>query len=140
MKKRPAIDYERKLFINNLGVDVTELAYSEGCSEWVSGYKGRIALHEVLIITQEIRDAISNGMPKDELRKLVYTGDTTTLLQDGLLKVLQNITTIEEVLRLVDLDDDDAKLVYGSSNAENAQQPQQPQQPQQSSDEEMLDM
>ena len=140
MKKRPAIDYERKLFINNLGVDVTELAYSEGCSECVSGYKGRIALHEVLIITQEIRDAISNGMPKDELRKLVYTGDTTTLLQDGLLKVLQNITTIEEVLRLVDLDDDDAKLVYGSSNAENAQQPQQPQQPQQSSDEEMLDM
>ena len=113
MKKRPAIDYERKLIKANLGIDITELAYAEGCPECVSGYKGRIALHEVLVISQEIRDAIANGIPKEKLRKLVYTGDTTTLLQDGLQKVVQNYTTIEEVLRVVELDDESTRILNG---------------------------
>lgn len=121
MKKRPAIDYERKLIKANLGIDITELAYAEGCPECVGGYKGRIAIHEVLIISQEIRDAIANGMPKEELRKLVYRGDTKTLLQDGLTKVLQNITTIEEILRLVELDDESVKIVTAKDKI-NAQE------------------
>ncbi len=121
MKKRPAIDYERKLIKANLGIDITELAYAEGCSECVGGYKGRIAIHEVLVISQEIRDAIANGMPKEELRKLVYRGDTKTLLQDGLTKVLQNITTIEEILRLVELDDESVKIVTAKDKI-NAQE------------------
>ena len=143
MKKRPAIDYEKKLIKKNLGIDITELAYAEGCSECVSGYKGRIAIHEVLVISQEIRDAISNGMPKEELRKLVYKGDTTTLLQDGLQKVLQNKTTIEEILRLVELDDESVKIVSGT---DNTQQPNlQPKveekiQQQNNNDMEMLDL
>ena len=116
IKKRPAIDYERKLIKANLGIDITELAYAEGCPDCVSGYKGRIALHEVLVISQEIRDAIANGTPKEKLRKLVYTGDTTTLLQDGLQKVLQNTTTIEEVLRVVELDDESTKILNGEDN------------------------
>lgn len=122
MKKRPAIDYEKKLIKANLGVDITELAYAEGCSECVGGYKGRIAIHEVLVISQDIRDAIANGMPKEELRKLVYQGDTKTLLQDGLTKVLENITTIEEILRLVELDDESVKIVTAKDNV-NQQQP-----------------
>ncbi len=117
MKKRPAIEYEKKLIKANLGVDINELAYAEGCPECVGGYKGRIAIHEVLVISQEIRDAISNGMPKENLRRLVYQGDTTTLLQDGLKKVLQNVTTIEEILRLVELDDESVKIVTGKDQA-----------------------
>ncbi len=120
MQKRPAIDYEKKLIKSNLGVDVTELAYAKGCNDCVNGYRGRIAIHEVLVITQEIRDAISNGVSKEELRKLVYANDTKTLLQDGLSKVLQNVTTIEEILRLVELDDESAKIVM-SGDAENKQ-------------------
>lgn len=116
IKKRPAIDYEKKLIKNNLGIDVAELAYAEGCSECVGGYKGRIAIHEVLVISQEIRDAIANGMPKEELRKLVYKGNTTTLLQDGLAKVIQNKTTIEEILRVVELDDESVKIVTAQNN------------------------
>lgn len=115
-KKRPAIEYEKKLIKAQLGVDVTELAYAESCDKCVGGYKGRIAIHEVLVINQEIRDAIANGLPKEELRKLVYKGDTTTLLQDGLQKVLQGITTIEEILRLVELDDESAKIVMQKDN------------------------
>ena len=119
MKKRPAIEYEKKLIKANLGIDITELAYAEGCDKCVGGYKGRIAIHEVLVITQEIRDAIANGVPKEELRKLVYTNDTTTLLQDGLQKVIQNITTIEEILRLVELDDESTKIVLKQEEKNN---------------------
>ena len=126
MKKRPAIEYEKQLIKRNLGVDITELSYSDGCSDCVGGYKGRIAIHEVLVISQEIRDAISNGISKEELRKLVYKGDTKTLLQDGLEKVINNITTIEEVLRLVELDDESTNLVInaekGNNNNQNIQQ------------------
>lgn len=111
-KTRPAIEYEKNLIKSNLGIDITELAYAEGCPNCVSGYKGRVAIHEVLIITDEIRDAISDGIPKDELKKMVYSGDTTTLLQDGLQKVIQGTTTIEEILRLVELDDESSKIVY----------------------------
>ena len=113
-KKRPAIDYEKKLIKANLGIDVSELSYAEGCDNCVGGYKGRIAIHEVLTISQEIRDAIANGIPKEELRKLVYTSDTKTLLQDGLIKVLNGLTTIEEILRVVELDDESTKIVLGS--------------------------
>lgn len=121
MKKRPAIDYEKRLIKANLGIDISELSYSEGCSECVGGYKGRIAIHEVLVINQEIRDAIANGMPKEDLRKLVYANGTTTLLQDGLKKVLQNVTTIEEILRLVELDDESTKIVIGKDNSQKTQ-------------------
>ncbi len=119
-KTRPAIEYEKKLFKLNLGIDINELYYAEGCTNCVSGYKGRIAVHEVLVISQEIRDAISNGIPKEELRKLVYNkGGTTTLLQDGLEKVLQGITTIEEILRIVELDDESTKIIENKNGIVN---------------------
>ena len=118
MKKRPAIDYEKKLIKANLGIDINELSYAEGCDNCVGGYKGRIAIHEVLTISDEIRDAIANGIPKEELRKLVYTNDTKTLLQDGLIKVLNGLTTIEEILRVVELDDESTKIVLGSEKTQ----------------------
>ena len=52
----------------------------------LNGYKGRVAIHEVLEINQNIRDAIADGVRKDILRELVYKSDVTTLLQDGLEK------------------------------------------------------
>ena len=59
------------------------------------------------MINQAIRDAISEGIRKEDLRKLVYTSDVTTLLQDGLEKVIQGYTTFEELLKLIELEDDD---------------------------------
>lgn len=116
--KRPAINYEKKLIKINLGIDINELTYAKGCPECVGGYKGRIAIHEVLTISQEIRDAIANGIPKEKLRELVYKGDTKTLLQDGLQKVVDGSTTVEEILRLVELDDENAKILLEKELAE----------------------
>ena len=105
-KKRPTNDYEKEIFKKVLGMEINEIYAAVGCPECGNGYKGRIALHEVLLITQEIRDAISNNMPKDKLRTLVYNTDVNTLLQDGLEKVIDGYTTFEEVLKLIELDDD----------------------------------
>ena len=102
---RPTTQYEKNLFKLVLGREVNQIYEAGDCDECNNGFKGRVALHEVLLINQDIRDAISDGIRKDELRKLVYTKDIITMLQDGLYKVLAGFTTFEEVLRLVDLDE-----------------------------------
>ena len=113
--KRKTSEYEKMVFKNILNKEVEEIYDAEGCEYCHDGYKGRIAIHEVLRINQDIRDALSNGKPKEEIRKLVYgNGNVTTMLQDGLEKVIRGLTTFEEILKLIELEDDD-KI---SSNSE----------------------
>ena len=106
--KRKASEYEKMVFKSVLNKDVDEIYDTEGCEHCHDGYSGRIAIHEVLRINQDIRDALSNGKPKEEIRRLVYgTGHVVTMLQDGLEKVVQGKTTFEEILKLIELEDDD---------------------------------
>jgi len=98
--------YEKQLFKAILGKEIDEVYTNTGCDECNNGYKGRIAIHEVLLISQKIRDAINEGIRKEELRKLVYDEDVITLIQDGLYKVIAGFTTFEEVLKLIELDDE----------------------------------
>lgn len=106
-KKRAANEYEKNLFKRALRRDIDEIYEPVGCDNCTNGYKGRIAIHEVLVINTAIRDAITSNIRKDELRKLVYSQDVQSLLQDGLEKVGQGLTTVEELLKLIDLDSDD---------------------------------
>ena len=105
--KRPTNVYEKELFKTVLGKEVNEIYSAEGCDECHNGYKGRIAIHEILLINQTIKDAISSNVKKEELRDLVYKSEVNTLLQDGLEKVILGYTTFEEILRTIELDDDD---------------------------------
>lgn len=105
-KLRPTNNYEKNLFRTVLGLEVGQVYEPVGCPECSFGYKGRVALHEVLLINQDIRDAISNNVSKEELRNLVYSKDVITMIQDGFYKILAGFTTITEVLKLIDLDDE----------------------------------
>ena len=108
-KLRATSDYEKLLFKEVLNKDVNEIYEPVGCDKCIGGYKGRIAIHEVLIIDQEIRDGIIDNINKDELRHLVYNrdeGSADTLLADGLQKVLNGYTSFEEILRIIDIDED----------------------------------
>ena len=118
-KKKATNDYEKELFKKVLHQDVNEIWTAEGCEECGNGYSGRIALQEVLLVNQEIKDAISSNMRKEDLRHLVYSSDVTTLLQDGLEKVVNGDTTFEEVLKLIELDNDDPKE-NGDDNLKSA--------------------
>ncbi len=106
--KRATTDYEKDVFKTVLGKDVQEMyvANKEGCPRCNHGYKGRLAILEVLVMNDKIKDAITRGANKHELKELVYTGDVITLLQDGLNKVILGETTFEEILKIVDLEND----------------------------------
>lgn len=105
-KLRPTTTYEQNLFRTILGLEVGQVYEPVGCPLCSFGYKGRVALHEVLLINQDIRDAISNNVSKEVLRDLVYGSDVITMIQDGFYKILAGFTTITEVLKLIDLDDE----------------------------------
>ncbi len=107
-KKRPTTEYEKNVFRTVLDKEVNEMyeANKEGCPRCSHGYRGRLAILEVLIINDQIRDAITNDAPKKTLRELVYTGEVITLLQDGLNKVIEGETTFEEILKIIDLEND----------------------------------
>lgn len=104
---RKTNEYEKKLFKKVLNKDVDEVYSAVGCEECGNGYAGRIAIHEVLVINQDIRDALSSGMKKENLRTLVYSSDVHSLLQDSLEKVIQGHSTVEEMLKLIELENDD---------------------------------
>ena len=110
-KKRETTLQEKKLFKLLIQKNVKSVYEACGCPECTNGYRGRIAIQEVLLINQDIRDAISNNIGKEKLRNLVYNSEVITLLQDGLFKVIGGFTSIEEILRLIELDDEigDAK-------------------------------
>lgn len=107
-KKRPTTEYEKEVFKKVLNKDITEMYTSnkEGCEHCSKGYKDRIAILEVLLINDDIRNAITTSTTKEELRKLVYGADVITLLQDGLEKVLLGETSFEEIMKIIDLEND----------------------------------
>ena len=105
-KQRATTETEKALFKNVLNLDVNTTYQAVGCAYCSKGYRGRVAIQEVLLITQEIKDAISQGLRKDQLRSLVYTKDVITLLQDGLFKIVAGFTDFSEVFNLVELDDE----------------------------------
>ena len=106
---RKTSDYEKNVFKKVLNIDIDEIydANKDGCPKCMKGYFGRIALSEVLLINEEIRDAIINGYTKDKLRKLVYSDKhVITLLEDGLEKCRNGLTSFAEILKTVDLEND----------------------------------
>ncbi len=104
---RETTPYEKEVFKNSLNLDIHEIYEAKGCEKCHNGFSGRIAIHEVLLLNQEIRDAITNNIKKEELRDLVYSSGTITMLQDGLTKVINGDTTFEELMKAIDIDDSD---------------------------------
>jgi type IV pilus assembly protein PilB len=73
-----------------------------GCAACLnSGFKGRIAIQEVLPVTDEIRDLISGRAPEHAIRNVARRAGMRTLLQDGIDKAARGLTTLDEVLRAV---------------------------------------
>ncbi len=73
----------------------------KGCPECNnSGYKGRVALYEVMPINDEIKELILEGASAQELKKLAIRLGMKTLRRSGLNKIKAGVTSIEEVLRV----------------------------------------
>jgi type IV pilus assembly protein PilB len=72
-----------------------------GCSSCAgTSYKGRVALYEVMPLTDEVREQILAGSTALDLKRTAIQGGMKTLRQSGLTKVAEGMTTIEEILRV----------------------------------------
>jgi type IV pilus assembly protein PilB len=77
-----------------------------GCEECrQSGTKGRIAIHELLVVNDEVRELISRRASEHAIRKAARNAGMLTLIEDGILKAAQGLTTLEDVVRVVAADD-----------------------------------
>ena len=72
-----------------------------GCRECSdTGYRGRVAIHQIMDVTPEIQTLISKNATTHEIEEAANEGGMTDLRTDGWQKVLQGITSVEEILRV----------------------------------------
>lgn len=69
-----------------------------------SGYKGRMGIYELLLFNDEIRGAVRSGMRDEETRNLARGNGMRLMQEDALEKVKKGLTTLEEVMRVVNLE------------------------------------
>ncbi len=89
LSDRPALDLPRKL------------VHGKGCRACGdTGYSGRTAIHEIMMINEPIRELVSRNAPSDEIAATARRHGMKRLIEDGAEKVLAGMTTIDEVLRV----------------------------------------
>jgi type IV pilus assembly protein PilB len=89
---------------HSVTADTVSLSKGEGCAECNNtGYSGRIAIFEVLPVSEKIGKLILERAPASEIEKLAADDGMLLMKQDGYIKVMEKITTIEEVLRVAQI-------------------------------------
>ena len=97
-------DRKSRELVQEFGIDVP-LYRGDGCEHCSNtGYMGRIAIFELLTINDEIREMIMDKATARELRQKAVQQGMRTLREDGLIKVKKGITTIDEVLRVTQVE------------------------------------
>lgn len=77
-----------------------------GCDKCMqSGFKGRLAVHELLQVNDELRALITARAPEHELRRAARAAGMRTLIEDAIAKAAQGLTTLEAILQVVSPDD-----------------------------------
>ena len=75
--------------------------YKPGLSkECPEGYKGRVGAHEILRVSEGIRNLIMSNATSDDIEKQAKKEGMMTMMEDGIVKCVQGVTTIEEILRV----------------------------------------
>jgi len=104
----PEIDGKIKKVLDSLPERVDKNTYKKfdlfkavGCKECGGlGYRGRTSIFELFVIDEKLEQAIYGNPNEIELKRLAKEQGMTTMQEDGVLKIIQGITTIEEVERL----------------------------------------
>ncbi|MGB6370491.1 MAG: type II secretion system ATPase GspE [Atribacterota bacterium] len=102
-KKGIKITPDMKKILDEYEISSNEITLykGEGCPYCKdTGYKGRIAIFELMVITENIRELISKNVTTGKLREAAIKEGMCQLREDGIKKVCEGITTIDEVLRV----------------------------------------
>lgn len=103
----PSIDELRLLGLELKDFEGATLLKGRGCSECnKTGYKGRMGLYEIFMITDEIQNLIFSQATTMEIREAARENGMRTLRDDGLRKAMTGATTLEEVIRITSLDEE----------------------------------
>ena len=98
-------------YIKRSGIKVKNFYQGTGCKNCRnSGYVGRVGIYELLVIDDAFRNMINKDSSVNNMRKVFLKSGNHSLFEDGLFKVNQGLTTIEEVLRVTE--------VYGKNENE----------------------
>ncbi|ACL69354.1 type II secretion system ATPase GspE [Halothermothrix orenii] len=82
--------------------DIGKLQRPEGCKKCHStGYRGRLPVHEILIMDRKLREMIVNGEGESVIKKYARKAGMLTLKEDGVNKVIEGLTSYEELARVV---------------------------------------
>jgi type II secretory ATPase GspE/PulE/Tfp pilus assembly ATPase PilB-like protein len=101
----PASDFERKLMGQPADIDIT-LYHARGCDQCNhSGYRGRISVMELLKMDAELDELVARRATRSELQKLALSKGFKPLSKDGMRRVMEGVTTLDEVSRVIDLTD-----------------------------------
>jgi type IV pilus assembly protein PilB len=96
-------EIEDKEYLSGLNLD--SVWKEQGCSECNSiGYKGRIGIHEAIIMNEDIENAIKDNPSERGIKTAAKKQKLLTLVQDGVVKVLNGTTTLDELKRVVDIE------------------------------------
>ncbi len=88
------------IFFRKYNLDPKTLFHGKGCGNCNhTGYRGRVSIHEVLMIDDSIRELITASASVDELRQASMRQGMAHLMEDGIAKVSEGLTTLQEVLR-----------------------------------------
>lgn len=91
-------------YVKKTGVDPEQLFHGKGCDNCRgSGYLGRVGIYEFLVIDDLFRDMINKDPSVGSMRKVFHDSGRNSLFDDGIIKVKQGLTTIEEVLRVTEI-------------------------------------
>ncbi len=95
---------------------------SKGCDSCNgTGFAGRKAIHEVLMMTDEIRKLIMDGVPAGEIKRHAMHQGMQSLMQDGFRKALQGMTTPEEIMRVAPSDHEAIGSAHPLAQSMNAE-------------------
>lgn len=90
-----------KVVFDKRYISIEKIYKGKGCTKCLNtGYKGRVALHELFVIDDEIRSLLFNEASIFEIQKVAMKQGMIPLIDDGLLKVKAGITSLEEVLKV----------------------------------------
>ncbi len=101
---------ESEKVLEKLGLSIPEIATARlqkgsGCNTCTnSGYKGRVALYEVMALSQELKEMVIYGATVTELRDKAIEGGMDTLRMAAIKKLLKGELTVEEVIRVTKSD------------------------------------
>lgn len=96
-------DRQEMIYLERLGIQTDKLYRGNGCGTCgKTGYRGRMAVHEALLISDDLRTAIVEGRSIHELRRMAKEQGMTPLFADGIQKALEGQTTLQEIIREVE--------------------------------------